>query len=332
MKTTLNAIALASLLAVLSACGGGGGDETATTPSEPAPSDSSINSQIPTSTYATGSEELAAFNLLNAERIRCGFGALQQNTQLDQAALAHADWMLINNIYAHEENPAYPNGFSGVYPWDRAGAAGYQWADIAEGVSFGSNGSKLGRGAKGVRELLVGAYHAYGVLLPMKDIGISVREPADVGASTLIVPTEVLVGTTNEHQLLSANEVTTYPCQGTTGTEYQLTAEEPNPVPGRNLSTLPLGQPITVMVRHGQTLNIANATMQRVSDGSAVVLRAPVTGDADPNGMLAYLPHVGYVLPDAPLQPNTAYTVTVNGTNNGAAFTKTFTFTTGDGL
>lgn len=331
MKTTLNAIALASLLAVLSACGGGGGDETATTPSEPAPSDSSINSQIPTSTYATGSEELAAFNLLNAERIRCGFGALQQNAQLDQAALAHADWMLINGIFAHEESTAYPNGFTGVHSYDRATAAGYAWTDTVEVIAFGDNASKAGRGSKGVRELLSGVYHAPGALLPMKDVGISVREPADVGMSTLIVPTEILAGTTGDHQLLSTSEVLTYPCNGTSGTEYQLTAESPNPVPGRNLSTSPLGHSITVMVRHGQTLGLTSAQMQRVSDGSVVVLRAPVTGDSDPNGMLAYQPHVGYVIPDGPLQPNTAYSVTVNGTNNGAAFTRTFTFTTGDG-
>lgn len=329
MKKPRRVIAAASMLAMLYACGGGGGEETGATPSDPAPADSSINSQVPSSSYAAGSEELAAFNLLNAERIRCGFGALQQNAQLDQAALAHADWMLINNIYEHEESTAYPNGFTGVYPWDRASAAGYQWTDIAEGISFGSSGSKLGRGAKGVRELLVGAYHAYGVLLPMKDIGLSVREPADVGASTLIVPTEGLVGTTNDHQLLSGAEVTTYPCEGTTGTEYQLTSEKPNPVPGRNLSTSPLGHPITVMVRHGQTLTLTYAQMQRVSDGAAVVLRTPVTGAADPNGMLTYLPHVGYVIPDGPLQPNTSYQVTVAGTNNGTPFQRTFVFTTG---
>jgi len=70
--------------------------------------------------------------------------------------------------------------------------------------------------------------------------------------------------------------------------------------------------------------------MQRVSDGQAVVMRSPVTGAADPNGRLANDPQIGYVLPDAPLQPNTSYRVTISGTNNGAAFQKTFTFTTGN--
>ena len=87
----------------------------------------------------------------------------------------------------------------------------------------------------------------------------------------------------------------------------------------------------------------------KTSDGSAVALR-PTTGYAnDPNHMLA--PNVAFILPDAPLLPNTNYTVTLQGTNttgtfNGTtfvssgtnpaitsnstgAFTTTFTYTTG---
>ena len=33
-------------------------------------------------------------------------------------------------------------------------------------------------------------------------------------------------------------------------------------------------------------------------------------------------PHVGYVLPDVPMLPNTTYSVTVSGTNDGKAFTR----------
>jgi hypothetical protein len=288
-------------------------------------------SGIITPSYAAGSEELAAFNRLNNERGSCGFGTLKQDTRLDQAARAHADWMLQNNVYSHTESASYPNGFTGINPWDRTAFAGYPTTYYtSELISFGSNETKVGRGNKGVRELLAGVYHAIGSLRPMKDVGISVRAPADVGASTVLVPTEIVTGTTDGYQMLASDEVVTYPCQGTTGTEYQLTDEDPNPVPGRNLGTTPLGQPIIVMARLGQTLSLTAASMQRVSDGQAVVMRSPVTGAADPNGRLANDPQIGYVLPDAPLQPNTSYRVTISGTNNGAAFQKTFTFTTGN--
>ena len=46
---------------------------------------------VRSSTYAASSEELQAFNRLNAERSQCGFGLLAQSIQLDAAAKAHND-------------------------------------------------------------------------------------------------------------------------------------------------------------------------------------------------------------------------------------------------
>ncbi|MCX8520465.1 MAG: hypothetical protein ORN28_02875 [Rhodoferax sp.] len=39
----------------------------------------------------------------------------------------------------------------------------------------------------------------------------------------------------------------------------------------------------------------------------------------------AFQSHQGYIVADAPLLPNTAYQVLINGTNNGAPFTSEFT-------
>jgi hypothetical protein len=279
--------------------------------------------------YTSGSEELAAFNRLNAERLRCGFGALKQDSRLDLAALAHADWMLRNNIYSHSEDAAFPNGFTGINPWDRAASAGYPSATVGELITFGSTGSKAGRGDRGVRELLAVTYHAIGALRPMKDVGISVRAPTDVGASTVLVPTEIVTGAADGFQLLASDALVSYPCQGATDVDTQHGWEDPNPVPGRNLQTQPLGHPLVFMVRQGQTLVLSSVTMQRFSDGQAVTMRPPVTGAADPNGRLANDPHIGYAIPDVPLQPNTAYRVNVRGANNGTAFEREFVFSTG---
>ena len=332
-KPTLSVIATTFAVALLAGCGGGGNSSSPDLNPNPTPTpsaeDSSMVTAIETPTYATGSEESAAFNLLNRERVRCGFGSLKQNAQLDQAARWHADWMLQNSTYAHYQFSPSTN-FTGITPADRASAAGYVTTfGVDEGAAFGVTGSKLGRGEKGVRELLAGVYHAISALRPMKDIGISVREPADVGRTSVIVPTEIVYSTQTGYQQLASDNVVTYPCEGSTGTEYGLFDEEPNPVPGRNLSTQPLGQPIIVMVRVGQTLVINSASMVRVSDGQSVQLRSPVTGSSDPNGQLANTPYIGYVLPDAALDPNTQYRVSVTGTNNGANFEKVFTFSTG---
>src|SRR5690606_14608806 len=80
--------------------------------------------------------------------------------------------------------------------------------------------------------------------------------------------------------------VLTYPCEGTTGTAYQLKNEQPNPVPGRDLSTAPVGQPIVVAVRVGQLITISSAAMVKKSDGSPVFLRAPIVRANDSNQLV----------------------------------------------
>lgn len=323
-------LAMITVAALASACGGGGSTGPATTPPDmPTDAASSMVTTVTPPTYTSGSEELAAFNRLNAERLRCGFGALKQDSRLDLAALAHADWMLRNNIYSHTESASHPTGFTGINPWDRAASAGYSGATVGELITFGSSGSKAGRGDRGVRELLAVTYHAIGALRPMKDVGISVRVPADVGASTTLVPTEIVTGAADGFQLLASDAVVSYPCEGTADVDTQHGWEDPNPVPGRNLQTQPPGHPIVIMVRHGQTLVLSSVSMQRVSDGQSVSMRAPVTGAADPNGRLANDPHIGYAIPDEPLQPSTAYRVNVRGANSGTAFVREFVFSTG---
>lgn len=135
MKNPIYKLSTLVSVALLVACGGGGGGGTASTPTPnptptptPTPTPVVVTSNIVTSvstpTYAPVSEELAAFNLLNAERLRCGFGLLAQNPALDTAARGHADWLLINNYTGHYQI-AGTTGFTGLTPDDRLVAAGY---------------------------------------------------------------------------------------------------------------------------------------------------------------------------------------------------------------
>ena len=134
-------------------------------------------------------------------------------------------------------------------------------------------------------------------------------------------------------QQLGSDDVATYPCDGVTGVNFQLRGEIPNPVPGRNLSTNPIGTPILIKVRNGNPLTVTSAAMINVATGAVVVLRPPVTRDNDPNGVAGgFGPGEAYVAPDAPLERGTQYQVTVAGTNNGVAFSRSFRFTTGTGV
>jgi hypothetical protein len=105
MNTKLSLLAL-SIATSLAACGGGGGDSGAAAPvvnnqavqipviTNPVlTTDKSLQLTVPAYTYAVGSQELAAITLLNERRLKCGFGMLKQNAQLDKAAAAHAAYV-----------------------------------------------------------------------------------------------------------------------------------------------------------------------------------------------------------------------------------------------
>lgn len=333
-------------LASLTACGGGGGGTTAATVTAPVapvvvpvPVDSTIVVTAPATTYPAASEELQALTLLNGERSRCGFGVLAQNVQVDNAARAHADYQIRNNLSSHlEDKAAYPLGFTGVYPEDRVAFQGYTGAGVTadEYVRAGGISTKTGRGVADTRALLSAPYHMSALLSGFRDVGVAVRSDADTGAASPAVITQfnLTSKTADGMQLLSGTEVNTYPCEGSSGVNRQLRNESPNPVAGRNLAVSPLGSSVYIQVRDGQTLVISNATMTKVSTGVAVTVRPAVGGANDPYAPCAsgcYKSHQAYIAADGPLDANTAYRVTVDGTNNGAAFNKAFNFVTGTG-
>jgi len=301
----------------------------------PVPVSTIVNAALPVvSTYAANSltEELAAFNLLNSERSRCGFGTLTQNVALDAAAKAHADWQNLNNVFSHLETTGTP-GFTGIGLSDRiAAAGGYgQIGDSTdEFVSASFVFSKIGLGVASTRGLLNAPYHMRGILAGYKDVGISMRMSSDVGATfnTAVAQFDLAYTIFAGQGLQASTDILTYPCEGTSGTNRQLRNETPNPVPGRDLAVNPLGGSVFIQLRFGNILSITNASMIQVSNGTVVTLLTPVTSANSGN---AFLSHQGYVAADAPLLANTDYQVTINGTNNGTPFSRTFTFTTGTG-
>jgi hypothetical protein len=313
-------------------------------------------SSVPAPTYAASSEELAAFSFLNAERQRCGFGLLAQNAMLDVASNGHANYLMVNNATGHFQDNTKP-AFTGAGPGDRATAAGYAWSvildDFADTTGAAAN-VLTGRGVLALRSLLSAPYHAVNLVSPQLDFGMRILSSDTAATTGTFGPRAIshfAMGMAQGaySQKPNSASVQTYPCEGTTGTAYQLTNETPNPIPGRDLAANPVGQPIIVAVRPGQMINISSASMLKKSDGSAVTLRPAIDYSNDPNHVL--VPMQAVIIPDAPLQPNTEYTVTIQGTNtlstfdgtkfvssgtnpaitdnSTGAFSKTFSFKTG---
>jgi uncharacterized protein YkwD len=294
-----------------------------------------VTTSAPTPTYSGGSEELQAFTLLNSERSNCGFGTIAQNAQVDAAAVSHANWMLINWVYSHFENQStYPTGFTGYNGGDRIRFQGYQdLGGYADNISIiQSTSSKVGRGVASVRTLLSAPFHARTLIDGYRDFGVGIRSNTDTGTANMGVFSQLNFAhsTTQGMQYQASSEVLTYPCQGTTGVNYRLTGEDPNPVPGRNLASNPLGHPVLIKARQGNMLEITSATMTVVGSGATVALRSATQTKADDTSG-KFLSNEAYVIPDGPLAPNTSYRVQLSGKNAQVPFTKDFQFTTGSG-
>ena len=334
-SSKLSLVALAT--AMLVACGGGGGGTDAApvpvaeVPKAPVVLASSIVTSVPDAMYPLGSEEAAAFALLNDQRGRCGFGLLAQNAMIDNAAKAHADYQLVHNIRSHLENlTEFPLGFTGVAPQDRIAFQGYtNWgASNEEFATTWGVTSKIGQGEQDIRGLLNAPYHLAALVGSSREVGVAVRSSLDVGATYETVITQVNLANTATQgpQLQASNDVLTYPCEGVTGVDFELTDEVPNPVVGRDLSTQPIGSSVYIRLRPGNILSVTSASMVNAATGAQVKLRDVVGQSNDPHRRFGS--NAAYVAADAPLARATQYRVSLTGTNDGVAFNRSFVFTT----
>lgn len=362
MKQTSRALFVASVIAVatLTACGGGGGGGgsdaitpviaptvspeavispsgnsvtvPATPPANAYAASTIVNMQAPLSSYGAASEELKVFNRLNADRMNCGFGTVRQNINLDAASFNHLNWTLVNNYQiGHYEDLKFSSGvnagqltvgFTGNSLAERAKYAGYQFEFVSEVLSSMTLPGYYGVGM--LKNLYAAPYHAAGLFSRARDVGVSNTVAGD---RTSIL--EVTLGyiASEGPQLLASDSVATFPCQGTQDTAISLTNESPNPVPERDLSVQPIGQPIFITARQGNIIVISSASVTQVSNSLSIKLLPTLTNSNDAAAHL--FKNEAFVMPDAPLAKNTQYQVNISGTNNAVPFTKSFTFTTG---
>jgi uncharacterized protein YkwD len=225
------------IVLILSACGGGNGGVStpaAVTPQvtciapqvltngvcvTPAPTvtPAKLQTSVPTPTYLAGSEELAAFNEFNGFRKMMGLGLAAQDLRLDLAAKNHANYIGLNQILAHVEDPL-KSGYTGVYPLDRQRFAGY----AGEGLYGASEViGTTGTGQSSIRQLVNTMYHQEGIFSQqISDVGI--------GFSTAWF-NPVVVNTGITKILNNASDfVTTYPVDTQTDLPLTMHPETPN--------------------------------------------------------------------------------------------------------
>ncbi len=309
--------AAGTLAGVLVACGGGGGGADPAPPAPaPAPAPSPAPAPTPSAPIAAqltvptpvgyDADRLAAFKRLNEIRLSAGLGMLAQNTEMDQAAQAHAEWMIANDLLTHDETAGTP-GFTGTNWPRRDETFGYVPVEGAEVIAQGT-------ASAGVDVLVNSAYHRTAILA---------FEPVDVGigwtggtASNVIEPlvmditrpgTDTVRGLGQMAQP-SIHGAAIWPLDGALGVPLRLGPEIPNPVPKQDVLTL--GTPASVTVEESKTISATQFTLTNSATGASVPTQL-LTSENDPNFLI---PHSFIAaIPLAPLSSNTAYRVDFSG-------------------
>lgn len=344
-KLALSVVSVATLLA-LAACGGGGdsgGTGTSggttppatTTPSNPStPTSVAPVTDVPAASYTDLRATL--FTQLNDFRAAVGVGKLKQDTKLDVAAQAHADYLKANLTVTHDELSTN-TGYYEATPRSRATKAGVdasQWiAEVAGGTAL----LPISQVPMCMR-MTNSVYHQQAILGNAENVGLGINDYAcsiDMAVVTLggvsgSPPANSLpVG---NGQLMAANAIGVTPIAGST-VDGAMPAENPQPAP----DIASPGHPLMVRVRADTTadkLTVSNFTLidnvgatipGRVLVASNGLSGTTVSG-AQADTML--YPGVAFFMPLTPLASGKTYTATFAGARNGTAISTSWSFST----
>ena len=352
------AAAAAGACFALAGCGGGGTDpdtgaaqsaatNAAAFTTTPGPAGSSheqpLQTQAAPSRYAADSGERAAFDALNAERARCGFGLLSQHSALDLASSDSNDYWaqrLAEGFEAaasfrHVEDPG-KSGFTGINPIDRVLYRGYmpavdylgQYYLSTESVVFAAQPRALPYpastiAAKLTRSLMTTVYHARDMFTGYADAGVSyasgVVAPNADAAYRVVFEFEVPPG----QKLQGRAGLRTYPCQDTQTAvaRFVPATESPNPAP--DLGDAVIGTPIFVSSPAGTWLDVQSFELWSRASGASVPARL-ISHAGDPQAILRI--NEAFVLPLSPLRPGDRYEVRLQARVDGQVQSARFTF------
>jgi hypothetical protein len=312
------ALCAAACLVALAACGGGSSGPaqsslgTTQLAGSPSSGDSAggFVSDVPAPTYAYGSDTWLAYERLSRNRTQCGFGPLAQSAQLDQAAAAHVDYVVKNQVITHYETAGLP-GYTGYAPKDRAATAGYV-GGVGEIFAAGLLIPSVFPHGDVITEMLMNVpYHAVVALEGMRDVGIG------YGPGVIVIDPAHRSGT----PMQPVSGVLTYPCDGITDVRPSISGEEPSPFPADPPGT-EWGPTISVV---GHAVRVRSVAL--TGPNGSVAIKA-ILGDGNTKDLVGLCTGTNACVVPQPLERGTTYQVHLEGTDAGVPFTKDFSFST----
>lgn len=295
------------------------GDDGATGADSGAPSDAATDTRLPDPPPVPGAvygakcasmsaDDLKAWEDIAIVRGKSAMGALDCIDTIQKASNAHANYMQLNGGLSHDEVAGKP-GFTGAKFWDRLKAAGFTGPGGAMFEVIHSLGDGHGSilGESGWINTL---YHR----IPFVSYG---AKGYGFGNNTSKWAT---IDFSSGGATPPATAISTWPVDGDTAvwTTFRCASEIPNPLPGQTYAGYP------VSVTGGKTLAI---TEHVITQGTTPVDHVFLNKASDSLGLIPDTQV--YLIAKSPLQKSTRYDVKVSGTVGGAAFTRTWSFTTG---
>jgi len=314
---------LPSLLvaALLTACGGGGGGGSSPPPlteppvNPPATSCVVSPSGIP---GATGDTAIDGFNWFNYRRADIGLAMLTCNDALNKAAVAHSNYLRLNNTVSHDEVAGNP-GFYGATTQNRITTAGYVLGDQ---YAFGEVISAVGdrSGFVHAEELIAAIYHRFVIFEPMfREMGTGASSTGSgYTYFTADMGTRSFVGAG-----LGKGNIVTYPKDGQTAvpTTFDSDTESPDPVPNQNR----VGYPVSVHSDITTTGGVKVTSFTIRPRGGAQMTTRLLSNATDSEHTSK---QAAAIVPLSTLTANTTYDVSFVGTVDGVSVTRNWSFTT----
>lgn len=298
--------------------------------------------RVAPATYAQDSGNAAVFAAVNALREKVGSGLLAQNARLDQAALAHHQYLNTSDFVNLHAETAGTIGFTGADATARGRAAGYGGPFVEEVVHGVSGAGKFAGCAASWANSI---YHVGLFFSGMRDVGIAAaatRDDPRFGKYTVCV-VNFSMGAAEHEQLPEDGTVRVYPYPDQTGvpTVFYNHTEEPAPLP----EYFELGPPVTLNFKTRSFLGggvkpsiVVDHLSIAAAGGEALrarILVSPVGGTFSTTGPALQhdariAPFTLTIVPVSRMKPNAVYTVTFAGIVNGGALSKTWKFATGE--
>jgi tetratricopeptide (TPR) repeat protein len=271
-----------------------------------------VRHPLPDPDLQLAAHALAALAEVNVVRSYAGLPPVQLDEHLNKSAVAHSFYWLFNNgspdvarLGIHRETFGFP-GFSGVLPLDRDRTFGY-----FRGSGVGEDITHRGSPVLAVGDWVNSVFHRFPILRP--DLVAIGYGDARIGPITMEDMEFGFIEPDGPHHAPVAYPAAAQQQVPTTFVDNEL----PDPVPpGAPQST---GYPVTLNFDI-----LARVTMNRFyvtgPDGAEL---ASYVGAPSPDAE-----KTAWVLPQSPLKAHTTYTAHFVGTLDGAAYEKTWVFTT----